>query len=341
MKNSIQIDVEVLRKLLEIADKSICLINNETSIGTGFLIKIPIHSKKEPLYGLMTANHVLPSECIKPNKAFEIKFRNKSFMINLNNKDFVFTSDLIDITFIQLTNNIYFNDPDINFISSNINENESYEDKTVIITQYPKGKQHLASGKIKSKSSFNYYHTVSTDNGSSGSPLIKNDDDLSVIGIHKSIILNKNVATEFSTVVNIINILYNKKYIYDIKKAREEARKLTKDEIKELNNYGLEQTKFYNIFCFPFFPYDDDEQYSALFYKTNHGWYCCVKDDVVITYEMNYFKSLDWIFINPYEPIEKIINKISNVNIDIGIEKLEHRLKVIIMYLKLSEFKYI
>jgi len=42
--------IDIIRKLTEIADKSICLIsvikNNETSIGTGFLIKLPIYSKK-------------------------------------------------------------------------------------------------------------------------------------------------------------------------------------------------------------------------------------------------------------------------------------------------------
>jgi len=113
-------------------ETSICLIEINIPIGTGFFVKLNIPSKEKPMYGLMTNNHVLDSESIKPGKSFFINFNNKfKKKINIKN-DFIFTSEFIDVTFIQLNNEIIndiksFN-PSLQFFEPNINECTKKED---------------------------------------------------------------------------------------------------------------------------------------------------------------------------------------------------------------------
>jgi len=288
----------------------------------------------------MTNNHVLPAEYLQSNESFEIKIKDKSFKINLNNKDFLFTSELLDVTFVQLTNDEFFNNPEIDFLDFEVNENENYEKQAISAIHYPKGELIFSHGEIIVLKGFNYYHTVPTNNGSSGSPLI-NNNNLKVIGIHKMFTVssnrlsNKNVATELGTIVKIINYLYDKNYIYDIKKAREKTKLLNDNELKELENHGLEKTDICNIFKCPYLK-SNNKSWIVLYYKTNHGWYCTIKIEKRIKYEYKYFKAYDWIFIDPNDSIENIINNInrtSKVN-------LEHRHEVIIMWLKQSGFMY-
>jgi len=347
IRNSELINRDLINKLTEIADKSVCLIkvidNNVPKSGTGFLVKLPIPSKEEPLYGLITNNHLLVAECLQPDKSFEIIINKKSLKINLNNNNFIFTSELIDITFIQLTDEIFFNNPDIEFLNPNVDKNKTYINKPISIVQYPFQEQSFAFGRIRSLSGFNYFHSVTTDEGSSGSPLLNNDlGNLKIIGVHKICIDSnnpskiKNVATKFSIVEDVISILHQNMDIYDVKKAREKPRILDADEINELEKHGLKKTKLYNVFKCPcLIP---NKKLVALYYKTNHGWYCTLKNENKIEYKEKNLKIFDWTYINPFEPIEKIIEEIVN---NTGKGKLEHRQEIIIMWLKLSEFKYI
>jgi len=306
--------------------KSICSIkvtnnNNKEICGAGFLVKLPIPSKEKCLYGLMTNNYILPSEYLQLNSSFEITINNKTFKINLNNNNFVFTSELIDITFIELTDNQFFSDPDIDFLNPDIAKSELYSNKEIIILTENKT---LTFGSIKSLSGFNYNIA---DEGLPGSPLLNydfNSDNLKITGILKG----KKLATDFNIIEDVIRMIYNKRYIYDINEARENPRELNNDEKEELKSHGLEKTKINNVFKCRYLK----SSKFVLFYKSNHGWYCTVQTKIMD--EKESLKSLKWTFINPYEPIEKIIKKIVK-------KKLEHRHEVIIMWLKLSEFKYI
>jgi len=339
--NSEMVNRDLMNKLYEVADKSICLIkinnNKEIISGTGFFLKLSILSNEEPLYGLITNNHVLNSEHLHTIKSFKIIINKKTFEINLNDSDFIFTSEILDITFIQLIDEKYINNPIIDFLEPEIDEDKSYIGKSISIIQYPNQQQSFASGRISFLSGFNYFHSVTTDEGSSGSPLLINDiNNLKVIGIHKISTVNlhnnsiKNLATKFSVVSNVINIIYSKKHIYGIK-ARERPRELNDYEIDELKHRGIEETNVYNVFKCPYFK---SKNKIVLFYKSNHGWYCALKNKIKNKYNEKILKTYGWIFINPYESIEKIIDRI-------GKENLEHRHEIIIMWLKLSEFKYI
>jgi len=328
-----------LNKLNEKIDKSVCLIkikyDSFLKCGTGFLVKLPISSNEKPLYGLITAKCIIDFQNIKYNKSFEIEINKQTFEINLNDNIFIFTSELLDITFIQLIDEKYFNNLVIDFLEPEIDEYTSYINKSIIIPQYARLQKSYASGKIKFLLSFNYIHSASTDLGSSGSPLLISDkNDWKVIGIHKNTKLGRkdiNMATNICIFENVINTIYGKEYIYDIKKAKEKPRELNDYELNELKKHGIKKTNLYNVYKCPYFK---SKNKIVLFYRSNHGWYCASEIEADYKNIEIIILNHGWTFINPYEPIEKIID-------NIGKEKLEHLHEVIIMWLKLSEFKYI
>jgi len=176
---------------MTIANYSICQIEyeineDEVLLGTSFLIKLSIPSEEIPMFGLLTNNHVIDSNHLKPNFEFKIIMKNinKELYFKINNSKFAFTSKFIDIIFIQFTESFikqeklykkYFLCPCANTVET---------DENIYIIQYPKGDAlKFAHGKIKINYGFDCLHTCSTQSGSSGSPLI--NDDLKVFSIHK------------------------------------------------------------------------------------------------------------------------------------------------------------
>jgi len=221
------------------------------------------------------------------------------------------------------------------------NYNKNY---SIYVFQYPRTILSYAKGKIESSSGFNYFHNASTNNGSSGAPLINRN--MKVIGVHKAGMTSVeiNIATNFSIVKDAINILYNKRYINNKKKARESTRELSDDEKIELKKHGLIKTLLSNMFKCPF----SSSSLVMLFYRTNHGWYFTVKDKHEIKYNINKIKLYNWVYINPYKKIEDIIKEIYEKPInEFGKKpnnkfdkKLEHRHELIIQWLKISELMY-
>jgi hypothetical protein len=120
------------------------------------LLKIPIPSNENPMRDIMTNNHVLNKNCLKSGESFKLyKYKSNDIepiKIQINDKNFVFTSELIDVTFIELNNEIieeinpYFLKP------SNRDINES-----IHIFQFPKSKFSTSTGKIKEIHGFNYF----------------------------------------------------------------------------------------------------------------------------------------------------------------------------------------
>jgi ankyrin repeat protein len=325
--------IVVKARLTYVMKASICIIKIKNSSGTGFFVKLPIPSKERPICGLMTNNHVLNSKNIQPGKSFSIRINKFKKEIVLTENDFIFTSDFIDITFIQLDNayieDIILNNPGITMLTPYF-DNFNKKDQ-IYIFQYPKGKLSYAEGKIQSISGFNYFHTASTEGGSSGSPLL--NKDMSVIGVHKAGIEeeSKNIATNINVIIYAIGTLYNKRYINSLNKAKEPTRKLSEDEIKVLKKHDLKETKFPNLYkC----PYTEKPSLIVLFYRTNHAWYYTTKNKKEFKNEtdINRIKIYHWNLINVYEPLEKIISRSE--------EKLEHHHELIIMWLKLSDLMY-
>jgi len=110
--------------------------------------------------------------------------------------------------------------------------------------------------------------------------------------------------------------------------AIEPTYKLSDDETKELKIHGLKKTKFPYLYNCPYF---EKPYLILLFYRTNHAWYYTTiyKNEITNYKNINNF---NWILINVYETIEEILSHSE--------EKLEHHHELIIMWLKLSELKY-
>jgi len=329
------ISIKVYNELLNISKKSVCLIKTKIKGGTGFLIKLSISSMEKTIYGLITNNHVINSNFIKNNKSFSIYLNHypknsdlidfSHYDISLDENQFIFTSELIDITFIQLPDE-YSKNPDFVFLdpyNDNCDENE-----LIYVFQYPKAIFSFATGNIDSSSGFNYFHDASTNDGSSGAPLI--NENLKVIGVHKAGLTSerKNIATNINIVNYAINTLYYKDYINDIKKARERTRELSDNEINELEKHGLKETSLPNMYKCPY----SSSSLIMLFYRTNHGWYFTIKNKKDIISTLDKIKLYKWTLININKTIEEIIGECD--------EKLEHRHKLIISWLKISELMY-
>ncbi|OUM70178.1 hypothetical protein PIROE2DRAFT_57037 [Piromyces sp. E2] len=265
-----------------------------------------------------------------------------TYEITCDENSFIFTSELIDVTFIQLHEG-FTNNPNFEFLEP---YNGDFDDEDpIFIFQYPKRKMSFASGFIVRSFNFNYFHNASTDIGSSGSPIL--NKSMEVIGIHRGSIEtqnegNFNMATKFSIVREILDMIYYKGYINDIKKARDIPRVLSDDEEKEIKRHGLKKIKkLSNMYQCSYLP----SALVMLFYRTNHGWYFTSKNKNKMSYSsLGKVRSYNWIFINPYKTYEEIISefdeKIDERFLGEFEEKIEHQHDLIVSWLKTSELMY-
>eukprot|EP00833_Pecoramyces_ruminatium_P014813 jgi/Orpsp1_1/1188845/evm.model.d7180000067674.1 len=291
------------------------------------------------MFGLMTCNHVIKSEQLIENFKFDICMKNKgkkTIILNecyFNGRYLLFTSPIIDITFIQLSKKLIteLGLKKGNFLipCANYENNENLYNHSVWAVQYPKGDCHFSFGIIKSVNGFDYLHNISTDEGSSGSPLI--NGNFEVIGVHKSKRpgLDKNeginIATNFSAIEYAIRLLYDNRSLINIKKARISPKILDENEIEKLKRCGILMINN-EVFVIP--KYDDSSREIYL-YRSNHSWYW-TKEIYENTegkkYSINNLKLSKW----------NIIKLIKNNSDDIDYQGISHQQKVRITYLGLS-----
>lgn len=330
-------------KFINVAYYSLCSISYQKDgkeyNGTGFFIKLPIPSKENPIYGLMTNNHILNKSILSPNSSFNIYFEKleKSYTIELNNAMFVWTSELIDITFIQLTSDFINKnkemDININFLEPCYEDHKT--DHLFYLIQYPEGKNklYISNGSIKSINGINYFHTASAKSGSSGSPLL--NSKLEVIGVHKGGIEynnsrsdnNINVATKFTIVENAIRIIYNRKYlIKNNENSLLSVKELSPVEKENLFLHGLEETLSTNVFKYSI----NSIIPTLLFYRENHSWYWSFDTEKLKNknYDIKELKRCEWSLI------DSTINNLSDF-------KLKHIQKVTISWLEMTKLEYL
>ena len=165
---------------------SICIISISTNEGkiTGTCFFMNIMNKKF----LISNNHILTNKSIlylRPitiinnfGEEFRILLDHKKKLILNINKPYDITA--VEILKGDKIKNITFLDYDYDLMNKYIN-------KEVFILQHPNGKGlHIASGTIINinQTIYEFEHTLDTDNGSAGSPVIRTDN-CKVIGIHK------------------------------------------------------------------------------------------------------------------------------------------------------------
>jgi len=201
------------------------------------------------MYGLITNNHVINSICIA-NSDFKFKIMrqniNNEFIIELNKCRFIFTSELIDITFIQFTEALLEKEKlkEEDFLCPS-NDDIKINDKIYVI-QYPNGKGlNFTQGIINRCYGFDYIHDCLTSGGSSGSPLIS--DDLKVIGIHK---LKRNNIKHENLSINK-NDKYNE---YEENQTNENLYKKVENDYEVINEIECEN-------------FSDNEDYYEIDYE--------------------------------------------------------------------------
>jgi len=163
--------------------------------GTGFFLKI-----SESLKFLFTSYHVINKDL--SNDDIEIEIWNKEKMsLNLEKRYIKYYPEKSkDVTIIEIKkeDKIY---EKIKFLDYDSNYKERgycrYQDAYVFTLQYPSGDDISSdSGKIISIKNYEFTHNISTENGSSGCPIILSSNNINlilVIGIHKSANISKSI----------------------------------------------------------------------------------------------------------------------------------------------------
>ena len=230
-------------KIAEQMKYSVCRICTQKTKGTGFFVKIPYKSKKLPV--LMTNNHVINKIAIDNNIKITLQLNNGKVLKNLiiDNNRLTFTDKKLDVTIIEIKENIdnlennyleldeYTNDYKL---EPNILEN-LYNGESIYLMGYPeiKGNKGLnifvSYGKSPKFEDTDIIHYCSTNDGSSGSPILKINNQ-KIIGIHHSSVKDKcNKGTL---------LIYAIKKFQDIENNKQNINKNEKQlNNNELNNY--------------------------------------------------------------------------------------------------------
>ena len=132
----------------------------------------------------------------------------KPLVINIDNSRIKFTNKELDITFIEIKK-----EDKINYfleIDENIDKGleNIYNHKSIYLLHYPKGvKANVSYGLSNKIIDNNLIHFCSTEEGSSGAPILL-IDSFKVIGIHKGTTKNKNFLFNLGTSIkNAIRLL--------------------------------------------------------------------------------------------------------------------------------------
>ena len=184
------VDVKKLEVIIEQMKKNICDIKcSINGHGTGFFCRIPFPDEWTLLPALLTNNHVLNEDDIKIGNKIRFSLNNneKNFEIYIDKERKAYTSELYDITIIELKRNDglkpnQFFDIDDNAFNCD-DPHREYKEKDIYIIGNVK---EYNMGKIKRiyEDKFNIEHNCPTKPGVSGSPII-NLTNFKIIGIHK------------------------------------------------------------------------------------------------------------------------------------------------------------
>ena len=185
-QNTVSKPIEI-KNLIRYLKKSDAVCKLITGSGTGFFCKFEVNGRI--MKGLFTNNHILKEDLIKENSIIQIKHNDEIKEIKITSNRFKCTNVKLDYTCIEILDNEDYND--FFEIDDNINcrnPNVQYGNKLCVILQFPNN-QDLSCGEgliegIKNANNTNIIiHKITTDFGSSGSPIFLSDN-LKVIGIH-------------------------------------------------------------------------------------------------------------------------------------------------------------
>ena len=194
-------------------EDAICKLISDsgTPLGTGFFCQTTI--KYKTIKFLFTCNHVLDKLKIQIGSIIQLKHKGTIKIIEITKNRFVYTNEELDYTCIEIFDNENFDkyfkiDPNINCD----NPFEEYKDDSFVIMQCPGNKDVLVTeGKIEEiKNNKNIIHSLSTDDGSSGSHITLSIRNLNIIGIHQAKFKDNNKGVYLKCVLEDLEKQYLK-----------------------------------------------------------------------------------------------------------------------------------
>ena len=213
-------------KLIDLKEKAENAISKIIYFGTGtgfFFQQNTPNIKYNSKYFLMTNNHVLNADSINNNVQILIEYKKKERYIPLNNR-IKYTNEKLDFTIIEILpkDSIFSEIKSFFKIDGYIMNNYSksnYLKQEICIVQHPNGGElSFDKGEIKSINDYEIEHSVSTDYGSSGSPILLLNN-FKIIGIHKARYKEYNRGTFMKHIlddIKILNFPENKNEITDL-----------------------------------------------------------------------------------------------------------------------------
>ena len=212
LQHPIPVSLEGTEKILFQMKNCICKIFQKNGyIGTGFFCKIPFNNIFLPV--LITNNHILDDKDLNIYNIIELSINGKTkIKITIDDSRITYTKKEDDITIIEIKPEdgikYYLEiDDDLN---NEILESE-YRNKSIYILHYPKEDLSVSYGVIKKiKDKKTIIHLCSTEEGSSGSPILLLKT-FKIIGIHCGFHKNNNKCN-YGTFIQYLIIKFNKNY---------------------------------------------------------------------------------------------------------------------------------
>ena len=181
------IPVKIVNKLLKSICKIIIKTKEDIGFGTGFFLNY-----SDDLKYLLTNYHIINPSLEDENIEIEI-YNQKKMKLEFKNRIRKYMEQPKDISIIEIkeSDEIY---KDIEFLDYDLNYEKKgyiiYKGADIFSIEHPYGEDaSCASGRVVEINDFEFDHNISTDNGSSGCPILllnNNINFIRVIGIHKN-----------------------------------------------------------------------------------------------------------------------------------------------------------
>jgi V8-like Glu-specific endopeptidase len=201
---SIELDKKTEEFLLKKSNAATCKIISESENGrplhgTGFFCIIPYLGKV-----LLTNNHVLNKNSINEGEIIKCRYKYELKKFEIKNRK-CYTNEDLDYTCIQILDEDKIEDF-FEIENENSNNPKEYNYEDIAIPQYPKGGPlKINSGYLSEIiNDYQIYHYVTTDYGSSGSPIILILRDFKILGIHCAKLQGKNRGITMKKIIDDI-----------------------------------------------------------------------------------------------------------------------------------------
>ena len=205
---------EQTNKIMNQLNTCVCKINKlNGENATGFFCNIPFSYSYLPV--LITNNHVLNEEDIKPNRIIKFSLKDGEIekILIINESRITFTNKDLDVTIIEIFPEID-GIKDFLEVDEDINEfnlKEKIKD-AIYIPQYPEGKAYISFGVLDKKSSYpDIIYSCSTSIGSSGAPILYLIN-YKVIGVHRGSKENLNAGTLMKYIIEAFKKINKSKF---------------------------------------------------------------------------------------------------------------------------------